>query len=70
MRGSIPDMTSDSDRYIQLQNAYREQAVADVASVITHVHSLTSAVGMVCGSCFIMSAADSVSWSYRVSICI
>ena len=58
MRGSIPDMTSDSDRYIQLQSVYKQQAVTDVEAVIKHMHSLTSALGMVRSNekCFIVLA--------------
>ncbi|XP_065072185.1 NEDD8-activating enzyme E1 regulatory subunit-like isoform X4 [Rhopilema esculentum] len=33
LRGSIPDMFSDSARYIQLQNVYKEQATKDIECV-------------------------------------
>ncbi|XP_059164934.1 NEDD8-activating enzyme E1 regulatory subunit-like isoform X2 [Physella acuta] len=45
LRGSIPDMTSDSERYIQLQTAYRDQAEVDAAAVTRHVHSLLHSIG-------------------------
>ncbi|XP_048731637.1 NEDD8-activating enzyme E1 regulatory subunit-like isoform X2 [Ostrea edulis] len=44
LRGSIPDMTSDSERYIQLQNAYVEQANKDVAVITDKVNMLTSSL--------------------------
>jgi len=33
LRGSIPDMFSDSARYIQLQNVFKDQALKDIQSV-------------------------------------
>ncbi|XP_078335087.1 NEDD8-activating enzyme E1 regulatory subunit-like isoform X2 [Crassostrea virginica] len=42
LRGSIPDMTADSERYIQLQNAYIEQANRDVAAITDKVNMLTN----------------------------
>lgn len=47
LRGSIPDMTSDSDRYIQLQQVYREQADIDDAIVTQKVHDLLQSIGRV-----------------------
>lgn len=47
LRGSIPDMTSDSERYIQLQNAYVEQANKDVAVITDKVNMLTSSLAKV-----------------------
>ena len=44
MRGSIPDMTSDSDRYIQLQQVYREQADREHAIVIMVHTGLKSSI--------------------------
>ncbi|XP_062582534.1 NEDD8-activating enzyme E1 regulatory subunit-like isoform X1 [Saccostrea cucullata] len=44
LRGSIPDMTADSERYIQLQNAYIEQANKDVATITDKVNMLTSSL--------------------------
>lgn len=45
LRGSIPDMTSDSERYIQLQQVYREQAATDIITVTQHVHQLLEVMG-------------------------
>ena len=47
VRGSIPDMTSDSERYIQLQNVYREQAAQDIAAVTQHLHNILQGFGKV-----------------------
>ena len=47
LRGSIPDMTADSDRYIQLQQVYREQADRDDAIVTQKVHDLLQSIGRV-----------------------
>ena len=40
-------MTSDSERYIQLQNVYREQAAQDVAAVTQHLHNILQTLGRV-----------------------
>ncbi|XP_012936750.1 NEDD8-activating enzyme E1 regulatory subunit isoform X2 [Aplysia californica] len=45
VRGVIPDMTADSERYIQLQSVYREQAAADATAVAEHVHALLHSIG-------------------------
>ncbi|XP_055892296.1 NEDD8-activating enzyme E1 regulatory subunit-like isoform X1 [Biomphalaria glabrata] len=45
LRGSIPDMTSDSERYIQLQTVYRDQAEIDATAVAGHVHALLHNIG-------------------------
>jgi amyloid beta precursor protein binding protein 1 len=37
LRGSIPDMTADSDRYIQLQSVYRDQANQDIFAEKSHL---------------------------------
>ena len=42
-------MTSDSDRYIQLQHVYREQADMDDAIVTQKVHDLLQSIGRVSG---------------------
>ena len=47
VRGTIPDMTADSDRYIQLQQVYREQADRDDAIVTQKVHDLLQSIGRV-----------------------
>jgi len=45
VRGSIPDMTADSERYIQLQNVYKEQANQDIATVTAYVHHILQTIG-------------------------
>ncbi|KAK3737522.1 hypothetical protein QZH41_010636, partial [Actinostola sp. cb2023] len=45
LRGSIPDMTADSKRYITLQNIYQHQAKQDVAAVTQRVHSILTSIG-------------------------
>ncbi|CAH3109156.1 unnamed protein product [Pocillopora meandrina] len=45
LRGSIPDMTADSKRYIELQNIYQEQARKDIAVVTQRVHRILFDVG-------------------------
>jgi amyloid beta precursor protein binding protein 1 len=40
LRGSIPDMFSDSERFIALQNIYRNKAQNDLESIATHVERL------------------------------
>ncbi|XP_043189117.1 NEDD8-activating enzyme E1 regulatory subunit-like isoform X2 [Amphibalanus amphitrite] len=45
VRGPIPDMFSDSDRYIQLQNIYREEARRGADQVQRHVHLLLESLG-------------------------
>ncbi|XP_058942089.2 NEDD8-activating enzyme E1 regulatory subunit-like [Pocillopora verrucosa] len=45
LRGSIPDMTADSKRYIELQNIYQEQARKDIAVVTQRVHRILLDVG-------------------------
>ncbi|KAK2143283.1 hypothetical protein LSH36_857g00105 [Paralvinella palmiformis] len=45
LRGSIPDMTADSERYIQLQNVYRQQAKLDVDAVSNYVQNLLESIG-------------------------
>ena len=40
-------MTADSERYIQLQNVYREQAAQDVAAVTQHLHNILQTLGRV-----------------------
>ena len=47
VRGVIPDMTSDSDKYIQLHSLYREQAAVDVVAVTTHLLRLLQTIGRV-----------------------
>ena len=45
LRGSIPDMFSDSKRYIQLQNIYRDRATADAEEVFKGVQQHLEAIG-------------------------
>lgn len=40
LRGTLPDMTADSDRYIALQRIYKQQAANHVANVTNHLHSI------------------------------
>jgi amyloid beta precursor protein binding protein 1 len=40
LRGSIPDMFSDSERFIALQNVYRDKAQHDFEAMVTHVERL------------------------------
>lgn len=45
LRGSIPDMIADSQRFISLQNVYREKALQDAAVVAQHVETLLQSLG-------------------------
>uniref|UniRef100_I3J4P7 NEDD8-activating enzyme E1 regulatory subunit n=1 Tax=Oreochromis niloticus TaxID=8128 RepID=I3J4P7_ORENI len=45
VRGTIPDMIADSQKFINLQNVYREKAMQDAAAVSKHVESLLQSVG-------------------------
>uniref|UniRef100_A0A3Q2UUR0 NEDD8-activating enzyme E1 regulatory subunit n=1 Tax=Haplochromis burtoni TaxID=8153 RepID=A0A3Q2UUR0_HAPBU len=47
VRGTIPDMIADSQKFINLQNVYREKAMQDAAAVSKHVESLLQSVGKV-----------------------
>jgi len=40
LRGTLPDMTADSERYIALQKLYKEEAANHMASVTNHLHSI------------------------------
>jgi len=40
LRGTLPDMTADSDRYIALQRIYKQQAAHHIANVTHHMHSI------------------------------
>uniref|UniRef100_A0A8C9XVB3 NEDD8-activating enzyme E1 regulatory subunit n=1 Tax=Sander lucioperca TaxID=283035 RepID=A0A8C9XVB3_SANLU len=50
VRGTIPDMIADSQKFINLQNVYREKAMQDAAAVSKHVERLLQSVGKVCCS--------------------
>ena len=43
--GVIPDMFADSERYVQLQNVYRDQANRDAENVLRRVQTLLENVG-------------------------
>ncbi|XP_074640964.1 NEDD8-activating enzyme E1 regulatory subunit-like isoform X2 [Tubulanus polymorphus] len=45
LRGSIPDMTADSERYVQLQGVYRCQAAQEAAIVTDKVHHILLRIG-------------------------
>ncbi|XP_053560129.1 NEDD8-activating enzyme E1 regulatory subunit isoform X2 [Bombina bombina] len=45
VRGTIPDMIADSDKFIKLQNIYREKAKKDAAAVESYVSKLLQSVG-------------------------
>uniref|UniRef100_A0A8C1XQU8 NEDD8-activating enzyme E1 regulatory subunit n=1 Tax=Cyprinus carpio TaxID=7962 RepID=A0A8C1XQU8_CYPCA len=40
VRGTIPDMIADSDKFIKLQNVYRDKAMKDAAVVSKHVEAV------------------------------
>ena len=40
-------MTSDSERYIQLQTAYQDKATEDITCVTSHLHTLLQTIGWV-----------------------
>ncbi|KJE88986.1 ThiF family protein [Capsaspora owczarzaki ATCC 30864] len=50
LRGSIPDMAADSDRYIRLQHVYQERAKHDVAAFTAHVHRHLAELGLPLGT--------------------
>uniref|UniRef100_A0A672GYC1 NEDD8-activating enzyme E1 regulatory subunit n=1 Tax=Salarias fasciatus TaxID=181472 RepID=A0A672GYC1_SALFA len=45
VRGTIPDMIADSQKFINLQNVYRERALQDATVVSKHVENLLQSVG-------------------------
>ncbi|XP_029464060.1 NEDD8-activating enzyme E1 regulatory subunit isoform X2 [Rhinatrema bivittatum] len=45
VRGTIPDMIADSDKFIRLQSVYREKAKKDAAAVEDHVAKLLQSIG-------------------------
>uniref|UniRef100_A0A667XB90 NEDD8-activating enzyme E1 regulatory subunit n=1 Tax=Myripristis murdjan TaxID=586833 RepID=A0A667XB90_9TELE len=47
VRGTIPDMIADSQKFINLQNVYREKAMQDAAAVSKHVECILQSVGKV-----------------------
>ena len=46
VEGLMPDMFSDSARYIRLHNIYREKANQDVEAVLRHVHRLSESLSL------------------------
>ncbi|KAK7504555.1 hypothetical protein BaRGS_00004041, partial [Batillaria attramentaria] len=50
VRGSIPDMTADSERYIQLQTVYRERAAEDMVAITSRVHTILQELGRTCST--------------------
>lgn len=45
LRGSIPDMTADSKRFIALQNVYHEKAMEDKEKITLKLHRILSSAG-------------------------
>ncbi|XP_010583546.1 PREDICTED: NEDD8-activating enzyme E1 regulatory subunit [Haliaeetus leucocephalus] len=45
VRGTIPDMIADSNKFIKLQNVYREKAKKDIAAVGNHAAKLLQSLG-------------------------
>ncbi|XP_053173485.1 NEDD8-activating enzyme E1 regulatory subunit [Scomber japonicus] len=45
VRGIIPDMIADSQKFINLQNVYREKAMQDATAVCKHTECLLQSVG-------------------------
>ncbi|CAD5119102.1 DgyrCDS7747 [Dimorphilus gyrociliatus] len=48
LRGVIPDMTSDSDSFIRLQQVYRNKASKDVEAVNKHLQNVVSNLSIPC----------------------
>lgn len=45
LMGSIPDMTAETNTYIDLQNVYKHKSEADQAAVRVHVNAILKSVG-------------------------
>ena len=45
LRGSLPDMLSDSKRYIELANIYRNKASADAEKILKFVQTHLDSIG-------------------------
>ncbi|KAG5459875.1 MAG: hypothetical protein BJ554DRAFT_8152 [Olpidium bornovanus] len=43
--GGLPDMKADTDRFIRLQNVYKQKARDDAAAVMNHVFGLLETLG-------------------------
>lgn len=46
LRGTIPDMTSDTDKYVALQRVYKEKAAEDCSAVTQRVSALKQQLGL------------------------
>lgn len=46
LRGSIPDMAADSERYIKLQRVYHDKAKQDLQAITAHVEKILSCTGI------------------------
>lgn len=57
-------MTADSERYIQLQNVYIQQADADAAMVTARCHDLLQSIGRVSFLVFIVTGLKAVTYLY------
>lgn len=47
MRGTLPDMAASSDRFVELQRCFSEQARVDAAAVRAHALRLFNELGRV-----------------------
>lgn len=47
VRGTLPDMAASSDRFVELQRCFSEQARADAAAVRAHALRLFKELGRV-----------------------
>lgn len=45
LAGSLPDMTSDSESYMRLQQVYRKEAASQAEKVMLHVERILQAIG-------------------------
>uniref|UniRef100_A0A8C7WF51 NEDD8-activating enzyme E1 regulatory subunit n=1 Tax=Oncorhynchus mykiss TaxID=8022 RepID=A0A8C7WF51_ONCMY len=69
VRGSIPDMIADSEKFINLQNVYREKAMQDASVVSKHVESLLQSVGKPSCLCCVFRSAGKNAAFLRVVRC-
>uniref|UniRef100_A0A8C8JA74 NEDD8-activating enzyme E1 regulatory subunit n=1 Tax=Oncorhynchus tshawytscha TaxID=74940 RepID=A0A8C8JA74_ONCTS len=69
VRGSIPDMIADSEKFINLQNVYREKAMQDASVVSKHVESLLQSVGKPSWLCCVFRSAGKNAAFLRVVRC-
>uniref|UniRef100_A0A3Q1IHP8 NEDD8-activating enzyme E1 regulatory subunit n=1 Tax=Anabas testudineus TaxID=64144 RepID=A0A3Q1IHP8_ANATE len=66
VRGTIPDMIADSQKFISLQNVYREKAMQDAAAVSKHVERLLKSVGKFVGRKQMVVRCRSLAEEYSV----